>query len=142
MRPNTPFKVELPFLQVVLQRFTVVPLLVGDARPDEVAEAIGRLWGGPETLVVASSDLSHFYDHKTAQKLDAATAAAIEQGDWAKLGPANACGFLPIAGLLQHTTVLGLAAQRIALCNSGHNAGPRERVVGYGAWAFTPDSHV
>jgi hypothetical protein len=68
---------------------------------------------------VVSSDLSHFHDYGTAQRLDAATATAIEQGNWARLGPGDACGFLAVAGLLQHTTALGLRARRIALCNSG-----------------------
>jgi AmmeMemoRadiSam system protein B len=140
--PEHAIEVELPFLQLVLRRFTLVPLLVGDAHPKQVAEAIGRLWGGPETIVVVSSDLSHFHDYRAAQGLDAATAAAIEQGDWTRLRPDNACGFLAIAGLLQHTTALGLRARRVALCNSGDTAGPRERVVGYGAWAFTPDNRV
>jgi MEMO1 family protein len=138
--PEHAIEVELPFLQLVLQRFTLVPLLVGDAHPMQVAEAIGRLWGGPETIVVVSSDLSHFHDYRAAQRLDAATAATIEQGDWTPLGPDDACGFLAVAGLLQHAAALGLRARRVALCNSGDTAGPRERVVGYGAWAFTPDS--
>jgi AmmeMemoRadiSam system protein B len=137
--PEHAIEVELPFLQLVLQRFALVPLLVGDARPEQVAEVLGRLWGGPETVVVVSSDLSHFHDYRTAQRLDAATAAAIEQGDWARLGPGDACGFLAVAGLLQHTAALGLRARRAALCNSGDTAGPKDRVVGYGAWAFTPD---
>jgi AmmeMemoRadiSam system protein B len=89
---------------------------------------------------VVSSDLSHFHDYRAAQRLDAATAATIEQGDWTPLGPDDACGFLAVAGLLQHAAALGLRARRVALCNSGDTAGPRERVVGYGAWAFTPDS--
>ena len=138
--PEHAIEVELPFLQLVLQRFTLVPLLVGDAHPQQVWEAIGRLWGGPETIIVVSSDLSHFHDYRTAQRLDAATALAIEQGDWAKLGAHNACGFLPIIGLLQHTTSRALRVRRLGLCNSGDTAGPRERVVGYGAWAFTPDN--
>jgi hypothetical protein len=137
--PEHAIEVELPFLQLVLERFTLVPLLVCDAHPTQVAEAIGRLWGGPETVVVISSDLSHFHDYGTAQRLDAATATAIEQGNWARLGPGDACGFFAVAGLFQHTAALGLRARRLALCNSGDTAGPKERVVGYGAWAFTSD---
>ncbi len=97
---------------------------------------LGRLWGGPETLVVISSDLSHFHSYEAAQCRDAATATQIERGDWISLGPDDACGFLAIAGLLIEATRSGLATKRLSLCNSGDTAGPRERVVGYGAWAF------
>ena len=120
-----------------LQAFAAVPLLVGEADPQEVAEILRRLWGGPETLIVVSSDLSHFHDHATARRLDAATAAAIERGDWAGLGPGDACGFRAIAGLLVEGGRRGLGARRLALRNSGDTAaGSRERVLGYGAWAF------
>jgi AmmeMemoRadiSam system protein B len=121
-----------------LPPFTIVPLVVGEAEPQEVAEVLRRLWGGPETLIVVSSDLSHFHPYEAAQRLDAATAVAIETGAWRRLGSANACGFLAIAGLLQQAAAHGLAAERLGLCNSGDTAGPRDRVVGYGAWAFAP----
>jgi AmmeMemoRadiSam system protein B len=134
--PEHALEVELPFLQMTLGHFQVVPLLVGDAEPKEVAQALRRLWGGAETLIVISSDLSHYHDYESARRLDAATAGTIERGDWAQLGSRNACGFLPIAGLLVETAQRGLAAQRLALCNSGDSAGGRDRVVGYGAWAF------
>jgi AmmeMemoRadiSam system protein B len=128
--------VELPFLQSVLKSFRIVPLVVGRATPQQVAEVLRRLWGGPETLIVVSSDLSHYLDYETPQRVDAATAEAIEHGDWAALGPKEACGWLPIAGLLVETGHLGLRARRLALRNSGDTAGPRDSVVGYGAWAF------
>ena len=83
-----------------------------------------------------SSDLSHYHDYDTARRLDAATAAAIERGDWAQLGADNACGYLPVAGLLIEAARRGLAAQRLALCNSGDTAGGRDRVVGYNAWIW------
>jgi MEMO1 family protein len=134
--PEHALEVELPFLQVLLPRFTAVPLLVGDARPEEVAAVLDRLWGGPETVIVVSSDLSHFHDYATAQRRDAETAAAIERGIWADLGPGDACGYLAIAGLLIEATRRGLKARRLALCNSGDTAGARDRVVGYGAWLF------
>ena len=95
---------------------------------------LGRLWDGPETLLVVSSDLSHYQDYETAQQLDAATAAAIERGDWSRLGPQQACGWLAVAGLLLEAGRRGLDARRLALCSSGDTAGSRERVVGYGAW--------
>ena len=135
--PEHALEVELPFLQLRLGAFAAVPLLVGDADPQEVAEVLRRLWGGPETLIVVSSDLSHFHDHATARRRDAATAAAIERGDWGGLGPGDACGFLAIAGLLVEGRRRGLAARRLALRNSGDTAGgSRERVVGYGAWTI------
>ncbi len=129
-------EVELPFLQLVLASFALVPLVVGDATPKQVAEVLARLWGGPETLLVVSSDLSHYHPYGEARRLDAETAAAIERGDWAVLSPARACGFLPVAGLLVEAGRRGLIARRLALCNSGDTAGDRDRVVGYGAWAF------
>jgi MEMO1 family protein len=136
--PEHALEVELPFLQLRLSAFAAVPLLVGEAtNPEEVAEVLRRLRGGPETLVVVSSDLSHFHDYATARRRDAATAAAIERGDWGGLGPGDACGFLAIAGLLVEARRRGLVARRLALRNSGDvPAGSRERVVGYGAWAF------
>ena len=135
--PEHAIEVELPFLQsVLLPRFTLVPLLVGTATPQDVAQVLAYLWGGAETLIVISSDLSHYHDYETARRLDAATAQRIERGDWAGLGPGDACGRLPIAGLLAEGARHGLAARRLALCNSGDTAGPRHEVVGYGAWAF------
>jgi AmmeMemoRadiSam system protein B len=134
--PEHALEVELPFLQALLPRFTVVPLLVGDAHPEEVTAVLDRLWGDSETVVVVSSDLSHFHAYKTAQRRDAETAAAIERGAWADLGPGDACGYLAIAGLLIEATRRGLKAKRLALCNSGDTAGARDRVVGYGAWLF------
>jgi AmmeMemoRadiSam system protein B len=136
--PEHALEVELPFLQTLLGAFAVVPLLVGDAVPRQVAEVLRRLWGGPETLIVVSSDLSHYHGYKVARRLDAATAAAIERGDWGSLGPDQACGFLAVAGLLVEAEHRGLKARRLSLCNSGDTAGSRERVVGYGAWLLEP----
>src|SRR6266446_7600477 len=136
--PEHSLEVELPFLQALLPNFAVVPLVIGDATPRDVAEVLRRLWGGPETLIVVSSDLSHYHDYDTARRLDAATAAAIERGDAGKLGPNDACGHLAIAGLLIEAEARGLIARRLALANSGDSSGPRDRVVGYGAWAVAP----
>jgi AmmeMemoRadiSam system protein B len=136
--PEHALEVELPFLQTLLPSFHIVPLVVGDATPQEVAQVLRRLWGGPETLIVVSSDLSHFHDHETARRLDRATAAAIEHGDWAVRGPNEACGLLAVAGLLVEASGHGLTARRLALCNSGDTAGSRDSVVGYGAWLFAP----
>jgi hypothetical protein len=134
--PEHALEVELPFLQGALGEFTLVPLLVGDATASDIGALLGRLWGGPETLIVVSSDLSHYHDYETARRLDAATALRIESGAWAELGPDDACGARPIAGFLVAAERRGLKAHRLALSNSGDSAGGRDRVVGYGAWAF------
>jgi AmmeMemoRadiSam system protein B len=138
-RPHAPehaLEVELPFLQSVVSRsFRIVPLVVGDAEPQEVAQVLRRLWGGAETRIVVSSDLSHYRDYATARRLDGETAALIERGEWARIGTDRACGWLAVAGLLMEIAGSG-QARRLALCNSGDTAGSRERVVGYGAWAF------
>jgi AmmeMemoRadiSam system protein B len=134
--PEHALEVELPFLQVAVGKFTLVPLLVGDAVASDVGMLLDSLWGGPETLIVVSSDLSHYHDYETARRLDAATALHIESGAWAELGPDDACGARPIAGFLVAAERRGLKARRLALSNSGDSAGGRDRVVGYGAWAF------
>jgi AmmeMemoRadiSam system protein B len=134
--PEHALEVELPFLQTLLGSFVLVPLLVGAADPRDVSEIFERLWDEPETLIVVSSDLSHFLEYDAAKRRDAETAAAIERLDWTALGPGDACGALPIAGLLKLVKERGLTARRLALCNSGDTAGSRDSVVGYGAWAF------
>ena len=134
--PEHALEVELPFLQELLPRVMAVPLLVGDATPADVAAALRELWGGSETVIVVSSDLSHFHNDETARRRDATTADIIERGAWTRLAPGNACGYLAIAGLLIETTRRGLKATRLSLGNSGDTAGPRDRVVGYGAWMF------
>jgi AmmeMemoRadiSam system protein B len=129
-------EVQLPFLQNVLGRFAIVPLAVGDATADEVAEVLDVLWGGEETLIVISSDLSHYHCYEVARHRDAATAAAIEQLDGGGLGSMDACGYLPIAGLFPVARRRGLRVARLDLRNSGDTAGSKDRVVGYGAWAL------
>jgi MEMO1 family protein len=135
--PEHALEVELPFLQAALGDFTLVPLVVGAATAEEVAQVLDRLWGGPETLLVISSDLSHYEGYARATEHDAATAAAIERFDHAVLGPRDACGYLPVAGLLIEARRREMRIERLDLRNSGDTAGPKDRVVGYGAWAFT-----
>jgi MEMO1 family protein len=135
--PEHALEVELPFLQAVLGPFVLVPLVVGEAAPEEVSEVLDRLWGGPETLLVISSDLSHYEPYARAQAHDLATAAAIERQDGTCLGPREACGHLAIAGLLLEARRRAMRVQRLDLRNSGDTAGPKDQVVGYGAWAFT-----
>ncbi|MFQ6018372.1 MAG: AmmeMemoRadiSam system protein B [Kiloniellaceae bacterium] len=129
-------EVQLPFLQTVLGDFALVPLAVGNAEPAEVAQVLERLWGGAETLIVVSSDLSHYHTYEAAKRRDAETAAAIESLDGGRLGPEDACGCLPICGLLATAARRGLSVERLDLRSSGDTAGPKDRVVGYGAWAF------
>jgi hypothetical protein len=134
-QPEHALEVELPFLQAASPDCTLVPLLVGEATVGEVAQVLDRLWGGPETLIVISSDLSHYEPYARAREHDGATAAAIERLDVASLGPRDACGWLPIAGLLIEARRRGMAALRLDLRSSGDTAGPKHQVVGYGAWA-------
>lgn len=130
-------EVQLPFLQVILSDFRIVPLLAGDASPEEVSEIVDRLWGGPETRFVVSSDLSHYHDYNSARRLDQRTAAAIEQLNSEALGDAQACGCVPVRGLLAAARRHHLSCRTIDLRNSGDTAGPRDQVVGYGAFIFT-----
>lgn len=129
-------EVHLPFLQEALGEFTLVPLVVGDAAPPAVGEVLERLWGGPETLIVISSDLSHYHDYATAQRLDRATSQAIESLRYEDIGYDAACGRNPVNGLLYVARKRGLHARTIDLRNSGDTAGPRDRVVGYGAYVI------
>lgn len=129
-------EVQLPFLQTLLADFRVVPLLVGDAEPAEVAEVIDRLWGGPETLILVSSDLSHYLDYDTAVQVDARTSRAIERLDAAALDHQSACGATPLCGLLLEARRRGLRVATLDLRNSADTAGTRDRVVGYGAYVF------
>jgi AmmeMemoRadiSam system protein B len=135
--PEHSLEVELPFLQTVLDDFSIVPLLVGHADPGEVGEVLEQLWGGDETCVVVSSDLSHYLQHTVACRKDRATAALIEGLRGAELDAGGACGHRAIAGLLEVARARGLRVRTLDLRTSGDTAGSLERVVGYGAFAFT-----
>jgi len=128
-------EVELPFLQRIAPRAKIVPLVAGRARPDLVAGVLDALWGGPETLIVISSDLSHYLPYATGRALDEATAAQILAGD-ATLRSEQACGATGINGLLHVMRQRGLGIERIDLRSSGDTAGGRDEVVGYGAFAL------
>jgi MEMO1 family protein len=130
-------EVQLPFLQTVLDDFVLVPLAVGDVAPEAVAQVIQRLWGGDETLVVISSDLSHDLPYEQARVLDAQTLQRILALD-PSLTHARACGATPLAGALAVARAQGLTARALDLRNSGDTAGDRARVVGYAAVAFEP----
>jgi MEMO1 family protein len=128
-------EVELPFLQVLLGEFHLVPLVVGQASGKEVAEVLERLWGGPETLIVISSDLSHFLPYDAARRADRETSERILALD-GPLHSRQACGAVPINGLLEAARRLGLVPELLDLRNSADTAGDPSRVVGYGAFAF------
>lgn len=128
-------EVQLPFLQRVLKEFQIVPIVVGFAPADDVAIALSRIGGGPETLIVVSSDLSHYHDYDTAQRLDAETTRDIEALH-SDITSEQACGCMPINGLMQWAKSRGLAVTTLDLRNSGDTAGPRDRVVGYGAYVL------
>jgi len=129
-------EVQLPFLQIVLGEFKIVPLVVGDAEDEEVARVLEMLWGGDETRLVISSDLSHYYNYARARELDAATARAIEHLRPRDIGHEQACGRVPIRGMLRAAKTHGLHVETVDLRNSGDTAGSRSKVVGYGAWTF------
>jgi len=134
-------EVHLPFLQRVLEQFTLVPLAVGEASAEAVAEVLDKLWDGPETLIVVSSDLSHFLPYATAQQVDRNTCQHILQLD-SHLHPEQACGAFPINGLLLTARQRGLTPTLLGLCNSGDTAGDRNRVVGYAAFSFPEAQHA
>jgi hypothetical protein len=129
-------EVHLPFLQEVLGEFKLVPLVVGEARPQQVGLVLETLWGGPETLIVISSDLSHYHDYQTARSMDGETSRAIEALRFEDIGYEQACGRNPVNGLLWVARRKDLHCDTIDLRNSGDTAGPRDQVVGYGAYVF------
>ncbi|MCW5586117.1 MAG: AmmeMemoRadiSam system protein B [Chromatiales bacterium] len=128
-------EVQLPFLQTVLSRFSLVPLIVGDADSDDVSRVIEALCDA-DTLIVVSSDLSHYLDYQSCQQRDRATTAQIEAMQGERIGPYDACGAHPIRGLLLTARRHGWQVQTLDLRNSGDTAGDRSRVVGYGAYEF------
>jgi MEMO1 family protein len=127
---------QLPFLQVVLGDFKLVPIICGRVGAEAAADLLEALWGGPDTLIVVSSDLSHYLDYQACRTLDNKTRAAIERLDPVALSSEQACGAAPVNGLLTAARRRGLRVTTLDLRNSGDTAGPRHRVVGYGAWAF------
>ncbi len=129
-------EVHLPFLQAVLSDFSVVPIVVGDAPPSLVSQVLDALWGGPETLIVVSSDLSHYLSYDEARAIDAVTCQAIEELNAGWINHDMACGATPVAGLLIAAKRRGMAVTTLDLRNSADTAGERDLVVGYGAWMF------
>jgi len=134
-------EVQLPFLQRVLGSFSLVPLAVGDATPEQVAQVLEALWGGPETLIVISTDLSHYHPYEEAQRIDGDTLGKISRLEDG-LTHDQACGATPLNGLLALARRKGLSIRRLAACNSGDTAGGRDRVVGYSAFALEEGGSV
>jgi MEMO1 family protein len=130
--PEHALEVQLPFLQRVLGDFTLLPLVVGDATPSAVAEVLRAVWGGPETLIVISSDLSHYLPYEAASRVDRATCDQVLAAD-PTLTHEQACGATPVNGLIEALSGTGLEATLVDLRNSGDTAGDRGRVVGYAA---------
>lgn len=128
-------EVQLPFLQVTLGDFTLVPIVAGLAAREDVARVLALLWGAEETLVVVSSDLSHYHPAAEAQRLDAHTSERILALD-GSLGGEDACGCVGLNGFLLLASQRGLVPRLIDLRHSGDTAGDRRQVVGYGAYAF------
>jgi AmmeMemoRadiSam system protein B len=128
-------EVQLPFLQTVLSDFTLVPLIVGEADAEAVSRVIEALWQ-PDTLIVVSSDLSHYLDYDSCRQRDQATSRAIEDMDAAHIGTYDACGAYPIRGLLRSAARHGWQVRTLDLRNSGDTSGDKSRVVGYGAYEF------
>jgi AmmeMemoRadiSam system protein B len=129
-------EVHLPFLQMTLDDFCIVPIVVGEATPEQVSSVLQTLWGGEETLIVISSDLSHYHDYATAQQLDQATSNAIENLQYEQLSFESACGKIPVSGLLKLARDHSLVVKNIDLRNSGDTAGDKQRVVGYGSFVI------
>ena len=130
-------EVHLPFLQSVLGAFSIVPIVVGNTRPEHVADILDQLWYGPETLIVISSDLSHYRNYDQACAIDGETCVAIEDLEIRGIDHDSACGATPIAGLLITAKRRGMNVTTLDLRNSGDTAGDRRHVVGYGSWVFT-----
>lgn len=130
-------EVQLPFLQNLLDEFTLVPLVVGECNSEQVSEVLELLWGGEETLIVISSDLSHYHSYDDALQQDRKTSESIVNMQPENIEFDDACGRIPIKGLLMSATRHNLKALQVDLKNSGDTAGTRDRVVGYGAYIFS-----
>jgi MEMO1 family protein len=127
-------EVHVPFLQVVCENFMLIPLVVGDASPAEVQAALEPFWDDARTLIVVSTDLSHFHDYDTAQRFDAETIRRMLELDYPRIHGDNACGCRAVNGLLRLLREKSLRLRLLATANSGDTAGPRDRVVGYGSF--------
>ncbi|MFO7303998.1 MAG: AmmeMemoRadiSam system protein B [Gammaproteobacteria bacterium] len=126
-------EVQLPFLQAIFDSFTLLPLVAGDATASDVAAVLAAT-DDEDTVLLVSSDLSHYLPYERAQQIDALTSEAILRRE-PTLTPQQACGAVPINGLLHLARLRDARVEELARCNSGDTAGDRQRVVGYGAYA-------
>ena len=129
-------EVHLPFLQKILDDFTLIPLAVGQCEAKDIAHMLDKIWGGPETLIIISTDLSHFNDYDNAVKIDNNTAKNIMAMNWQEIGGNDACGHVPMSGLLYYAKSKFMQIKQLNICNSAAATGDKSRVVGYGAWAI------
>ena len=135
-REEHSLEVQLPFLQKILGEFSLIPLVVGDASSHDVAEVINKLWGDEHTLIVISTDLSHYHEYNEAQRIDQLTSDAIENLKPEHIGYEDACGRNGLKGLMTVAKEKKLSVDILDLRNSGDTAGDKNRVVGYGAYVF------
>jgi hypothetical protein len=129
-------EVHLPFLQTVLDNFSLVPLVVGSTTADQISRLIEFVWNEEDTLIVVSSDLSHYENYRAAQQHDQKTNQAIERLDFQHIGPHDACGCSPLNGLLHFAQQHHLHVKTVDYRNSGDTAGTKDQVVGYGAYVL------
>lgn len=129
-------EVHLPFLQKTLGDFSLAPIVAGDAPPEQVSEVLELLWGDRETLIVISSDLSHYHDYDTARRMDRKTSEAIETFQWDSIDNNSACGRVGVNGLLLSAQKHHLKVETIDLRNSGDTSGSKDQVVGYGTYVL------
>lgn len=129
-------EVHLPFLQIVLDQFSLVPLVVGETEPEMISEVLDALAPDDNTIIVVSTDLSHYHSYKTAQKMDQATSDAIESLHYTQIKIEDACGRNPVKGLLKYAQSHHLQAHLLDLRNSGDTAGSKDKVVGYGSYVI------
>lgn len=132
-------EVQWPFCQMIFPRFTLLPLVVGETSPDEVAELIKTIWGGKETLIIISSDLSHYLPYEVAQITDRKTCLAIDTLDSEGILHDGACGYYPLRGFLHFAKENQIYGRLLDLRNSGDTAGNKNKVVGYAAYHFYED---
>ena len=130
-------EVQLPFLQRALGDFTLLPLVVGNVEAEVVADVLDAVWGGPETLIVVSTDLSHYESHDAAVIHDEHTVAAIVAGNGAEIGPYDACGATPLRGLMTAASRHGIEPHLLDRRTSGETAGQPNRVVGYASLVYS-----
>jgi AmmeMemoRadiSam system protein B len=126
--------------EIVYSDFELTPILVGDASPEDVSNVLNLLWDAEHSLFVISTDLSHFLPYEHAKALDKKTCLAIENCDGDAILYEQACGRLPVQGMLKLAKQHELKVHTLDLRNSGDTAGPRDQVVGYGSWILVKDN--